>query len=534
MRAGGKLGRDVETAPASSPGLPVRRTAYALVYLASLALFGRELARFRDAQTGLSSLILFGDHFAPRRLPQLADVPLYTYAHSDGYDGQFYAQMAVAGNPFDPALARALDAPAYRERRILVPLAVHLLALGRPAAIVQLFALANVICLALLAALLARWWFPPGDLGNLLRWAGVVFSAGMVVSTTRSLIDGPALLLLAVAARQLERGRHRPAAVLLALAGLARETSLLAAGAFWTPGQTPAERRRALGATVVAAGPALGWALLLASHFQHLGGLRNLAGPFAALPDKGRALGAAWRAHGFDRALRGELLVLLALAVQIGFFVARRHHRDLWWRLGAAFALFAPFLGAPVWEGFPSAAARALLPLSLAFNRLAPRSRRGLALLVAGNLGLLAVPDLLGSITPSEQVAFVGGVRTHYQDGWLVPEHAGRDTWRWSSRSASLALDNPGPAPRSATLDFQLRSVTARTVAVAVGDAPPRRLALAADRPLAVHLGPLPLPAGRTEMVFSTDAPPWSEPGPTGRPLAFSLHRFFVSVAPEP
>ena len=62
-------------------------------------------------------------------------------------DGQFYAQLAVAGNPFEPAVAVALDSPGYRARRILFPALVHLAGLGQPARILQIYALANLLCL---------------------------------------------------------------------------------------------------------------------------------------------------------------------------------------------------------------------------------------------------------------------------------------------------------------------------------------------------------------------------------------------------
>jgi hypothetical protein len=276
------------------------RRRFALVYLACLCAFARQVARFGDRHTGYSSLILFGDHFAPQRLRRLADVPLYTYARQVGYDGQFYAQIAVAGNPLSRDLAQALDAPAYRERRILLPLVAHAVGLGRPALIIQLFALANLFCLALLGALLARWWFPPTDLDNLIRWAGILFGAGLVVSATRSLTDGPALLLIAIGARQLERGRVRAAAVVLGLAGLVRETSVLCAAAFWpseptAPGEpTRAARRRALLATIVCVGPIALWTLILFGHYGRIGGLRNIAPPFFALAGKARELAGVW------------------------------------------------------------------------------------------------------------------------------------------------------------------------------------------------------------------------------------------------
>jgi hypothetical protein len=528
---------DVQTHVLHLGGLIWRRR-FALVYLACLCAFARQIARFGDRDTGYSSLILFGEHFAPQRLPQLAGVPLYTYAQQ-GYDGQFYAQIAVAGNPFSRDLARALDAPAYRERRILLPLVMHAVGLGRPRLIIQAFALINLFCLALLAALLARWWFPPTDLDNLIRWAGILFGAGLVVSATRSLTDGPALLLIAIGARQLERGRTWAAAVVLGLAGLVRETSVLGAVAFWpsAPGEPVRRaRRRALLATIVCVGPIVLWTAILFGHYGRISGLRNIAPPFFALPSKARELADVWRTHGFNDVIRDEILVAATLAVQIGFLIARPQPREPWWRIGASFAGFAAFLGWPVWEGFPSAAARALLPVSLAFNRLVPRTRRGLLLLAIGNLGLLALPDLFASIVPTEQVAFVDGVSARYGAGWLAPERAGRDTWRWVSSTATLWLDNPNVGPRAVTLDFQLRSVSARsvTVSVATNPATTGRFTLLPDRTVPVHLGPLTLPPGRTTVVFSTDLPAWIEPAPNPRPLAFSVHRLQANVAPAP
>lgn len=503
--------------------------------MACLGGFSHALARFHDPHTGSSSLILFGEHFALRRLPRLADVPLYTYANQDGYDGQFYAQMAVAGNPFDRALARALDDPPYRERRVLLPLVVHLVGLGRPVAILQIFALANLICLAVLAALLARWWFPPTDLHNLLRWAGVVFGAGMVVSAARSLTDGPALLLVAIALRRIERGHTWPAAAVLALAGLARETSVLAAAAFWpAPGAPPSVRRRALWASLACLGPVAVWVAILAARHGRVGGLDNLAPPLSALYAKARELGAAWRARGFDAAVRDELLIAAGLGVQIAFVAARPRAGQPWWQVGAAFAALVAFLGWPVWEGFPSAAARAALPLTLAFNRLVPRTRHGLALLLAGNLGVVALPDLLDAYAPTEQVVFAGGVGALRREGWFPPEHDGRRTWRWASDRATLALGTPDRRTRTVALDFALRSVSARTVTVTVGTTgPATSVTLLPGHLVPVHLGPFELPGGATDVVFSSPDPAWHEPGAGGRPLAFAVYGFYATVIPD-
>src|SRR5689334_5373141 len=94
---------------------------YAIAYVALAAIFLVQLRTFYHPDTGFTSMIWFGDKFASRRLPSLENVSIYTI-DGPGYDGEFYAQIAVAGNPFDTALVKALDAsPSYRDRRVLVP-----------------------------------------------------------------------------------------------------------------------------------------------------------------------------------------------------------------------------------------------------------------------------------------------------------------------------------------------------------------------------------------------------------------------------
>jgi len=59
---------------------------------------------------------------------------------------------------------------------------------------------------------------------------------------------------------------------------------------------------------------------------------------------------------------------------------------------GASYAVLMIFLGDAVWESYPSAAARVLLPMTVAFNILVPRGKWWPILLVVGNLGVLASP----------------------------------------------------------------------------------------------------------------------------------------------
>src|SRR6187551_1681063 len=210
------------------------RGRYLVAYLALATSLLAHVRWFYHPGTGFSSLIWFGEQFAPTRIGALAETPVYTQPAA-GYDGQFYAQIAVAGSPFDPALRTALDSPSYRNRRVLFPLLAHLLGGGEPTRVVGVYALGNVAVWLLLAFLLARWWFPPTDLHNLFRWAGTLFGVGVIISLARSLVDAPALLLVACGVRAIERNHRVLGAVLLGAAGLTRETSVLAAPALLPP-----------------------------------------------------------------------------------------------------------------------------------------------------------------------------------------------------------------------------------------------------------------------------------------------------------
>jgi hypothetical protein len=507
------------------------RGRYVAIYLAMAASVPLSLRHGYHPHTGFTSLILFGDRFAPQRLDTLRDLPVYTLARSVGYDGQFYAQIAVAGNPLDRRLNGALDSVGYRARRALLPLAAHVVGLGRPAWVLQVYALSNLICWWLLAMLLARWWFPPTSLHNLIRWAGTLFGAGVLVSVTRSLTDVPALLVIALAARALELKRSTTAAALFALAGLVRETSILAVPTLLSPPGAPRRWRRAFAAVALCCGPTLVWAAVLALRYGHVGGERNFALPFSALVGKLRSIAALQRVHGFSAGIRGEIWAVVALLTQVGFMLFRPRPANPWWRLGAPFALLVVVLGAAVWEGEPSAATRAVLPLTLAFNMLAPRGARGLLLLVAGNLTVLSATTIL-SAPASEQTVFVHGVSSSSGAGWLEPEQADGHSWRWASGAspAVLRLHNPSGEALSVTLEFRLSSVVDRRVTIAapgtIDD-----VALHGNHRLPVRVGPFALPPGDTNVTFDSRAPPWIEQVASGRRLAFAVQDLYAVVA---
>ena len=138
------------------------------------------IADFAEPENGFTQLIVFGSKFADQALPEVRETPHTVIDDSHGYDGQFYAQIAMDPLLRDPALHGALDNFSYRSRRILMPAVAHIAGLGQPFWILQAYALLNVVCWLVLAAVLLRW-FRPGDPEGWIRWSGVLF--GRVFST---------------------------------------------------------------------------------------------------------------------------------------------------------------------------------------------------------------------------------------------------------------------------------------------------------------------------------------------------------------
>src|SRR5262249_47973782 len=160
----------------------------------------------------------------------------------------------------------------------------------------------------------------------------------------------------------------RPGASLagFAAAGLARETSLLA-----LPGalERPWISRRNLFFSIAAVAPLALWIAYVRWRVGPGGaGARNFAWPLAGFAGKWSAIAASFASEGDRRIVWTTLLATLALTAQAAYLIARPSIEDRWWRIGAAYVALFFVLGEAVWEGFPGAATRVLLPMTLAFN----------------------------------------------------------------------------------------------------------------------------------------------------------------------
>jgi hypothetical protein len=371
---------------------------YRGIAVALSILFLASVAKFYHPGAGFTAFIAFPDgheHVSAA----MREVPHYHYVH-ETYDGQFYAQRALDPLVRDAAYDRAMDLAPYRARRILFSWSAYVFGLGRPAWVLEAYALQNVLAWLILAVLLTRW-IPLTSARGIALWAACLFSHGMLWSVRFALLDGPSLVLICLAVLAVEKNRPLVAACLTGLAGLGRETNVLATAAQPVPRDWRSFVRLAV-AIVIAALPLLIWLDYLRSIYRStlLSGTNQLVLP-------GTALVGTWRNVLFHQiptngplSLQGLWLWLLfALAVQACYVVVRREHRMAWWRVAAAYAVLMLVLDRDLANPNTGAITRVLLPLTVGFNILLtsePRRKRFWTWFIAGNthliLGRLVMP----------------------------------------------------------------------------------------------------------------------------------------------
>ena len=524
---------------AALPAPRWRRSLGSLVCVAcaaSVMLFLWSVAQFYQPGTGFSSLIAIGDQANPP-VTELRETPHYVYENSAGYDSTYYVQLALNPTLRNPELKKAIDNPQYRARRMLFSWVAWAAGLGQPTWIVQAHALLNVVCWLVLAGVLFRW-FPPTSWENFLRWFGVMFSHGVCMSVHDSLVDGPSLLLVAIALAWVEDGRQVRGMAMLALAGLGKETSLLAvtglADGGWRSMRTWV--RFALTAGLVAL-PLAVWFGYVHWRFPSAGdaGLNNFTLPFAGLAEKWGAVLGDMVTHPYSSTYRAAAAALVAATVQLGFFMLWRRPGEIWWRVGASFAVLMVFLSTPVWEGYPGAFTRVLLPMTLAFNVLVPRGRVWLVVLIAGNLNVLAG---LKEFSPPGRDFFqltgepkaVAAVQVARTTGWYgVEEYAGL-RWRWSAGDAVLGLRNGSGRPLQVIIRGRAASALDRRQLVIRAAGVQVWSGTLADQVVPFQCGFV-APAGESLISFTTDQAPHAVGADTRR-MAFKVFNLEVVVQP--
>ena len=506
------------------------RDWYRFAYVAAAGFFVWTAAQSYVPGKGFTGL---------HRIRELQRLDYYVYQDTDGYDGQYYAQLAVKPLLKSRDLRAAVDNLPYRARRILFCWTAYVLGLGQPWLVLQVYSLQNVICWLLLAWLLMRW-LPPTSLGNLARWAGTMFAWGMTMSVREALMDGPSLLLIAVGVMLAEKGRRWASACVLGVAGLGRETNLLAV-VIHVPGRdwSPRELLRAAGRGMLLVGPLALWMAYLWWVFREPSniGRENFAAPFQTFFAKWADALSDFRANGWDSSGKWTLLLLSSMTVQLLVSLLRPQWTNPWWRIGAAFAVLLIFLGPAVWGGFPGAAPRVVLPMALAFNVVLPRGRWWWPVLLLGNLSILTAPAQLAP--PGRESFRLEGpaavwkasanrsIEVIFGDEWYQGERSSLEYWRWSRGSAGIVINNPQTVPVEIELDFDLRAFDPRIVRVFQGKIL-RWQGLVGRESAEVRLPHVWLETGDNPWSFGVEGPPSHPNGDTIRPVTFNLRNLVI------
>lgn len=339
---------------------------------------------------------------------ELPAVRATTHAHNEqdsGYDGQFYAQMAVDPLLRDPDIDRALDNPGYRAHRVLLSWIAWAITPGAgPAARLEAFAWINIVAWLVMAVLLTRW-LPPTDARMFVLWAGALVGHGWIASIRHSLTDGPSVLLMAIAIALVERRRPWWSALVIGISGLARETNI-AAGVVLLR-EIRADLRSVLGVgarLILCILPLALWLDYLRSIYgQHaFAGGGHITVPLVGLLWKVRMTIDLVAGSGFTGPALITAATVLALFGQLAALVwcTREwiRHRTLsldWLLIAWVFAGLALTAHRVIWDGTPGAFTRVLLPLSVGVNVLLGTSRTASWwLIVLANLSILGLAVL--------------------------------------------------------------------------------------------------------------------------------------------
>jgi hypothetical protein len=187
---------------------------------------------------------------------------------------------------------------------------------------------------------------------------------------------------------------------ILGIAALARETTLFGLTLLRIP-RSPREWLRAAGVIALAIVPLLVWqdyvwSIYRTTSFRNQGLVTT---PFAAFLHKWAISVRGVLRDGIASPHMWALAATLGLTVQAAFVMTRRNYADVWWRVAMPFAILMVVLAWEAWGGFPGAAARALLPMTIAFNVLLRDvpTRRMWLWYVLGNISLIYAPTVLRS-----------------------------------------------------------------------------------------------------------------------------------------
>ncbi len=515
----------------------ISRIAFGGIYLFAVIIMLVKFSDFKIPHYGYTWLPQFGSYFHSAKSETFKSTT-HLITSEWGYDGQFYAQMAV--DPFlkDTETLGAFDNFIFRTRRLLFSLIPFAIGGGDPQAALNVYCVQNIFFWLGTSVLLLRW-LPPYSLQNTFRYVAILYTSGLVSSITNALLDGPALLLVILALFLYDCKAKIASNIALGLAGLGKETSVFAAIHNGIPSLTkPLEIAKTIGYLSIVAAPVFVWLAYLGT-INPPGASQSLGTSNFNWPGFGwwnavhslfeKANETGWNANRLTTAG-----FLIAMPIQAISMILIFDFKNAWWRVGMVFAIFTIILGDQVWVGLVGSAARVVLPLTVAFNLIAPRKKRWLPILLAGNLLTLAGIYQLDRVNPPASQLLIssdysgsidlgsdGYPSMQWTDGWFPQERLGNDHWRWSSGKSTITINSTAQRPAVAIISFKTRSIAERSVDILANG----KTIATFDSPLdptPVLYIEIPIRRGSNIIEFRSDTPPSRIPSDP-RDLAFMI-----------
>jgi hypothetical protein len=326
-----------------------------------------------DSRNGFLRLIYFGQNFQDNRIQEIREIDPPNLSPS-GYDGQFYAQIAVDPSLRHEGLKNATYGElAYRARRIGLPFLAFCLGMGQPFPILQAYALLNFLFWILLLITLDRYQKLNTSRGILLA-ISIMWSTGTLTSLARSVPDLPAV---AFSTWALVLQSHPAANLFIGIAALFKETAILSfPRVAWPEGKDPNHAiRKYLVSALIVFGPIMAWSIYIYFHLptETMAGTGNFSFPFFGLFNKMQGSvkqlldGFSHREWLYLPYFLFELVCPLSLLIQSVYMIIHYNTFSNAWKTGIGFVVLFCFLGSGVW-GDQYAYSRVLLPLTVSFN----------------------------------------------------------------------------------------------------------------------------------------------------------------------
>lgn len=261
----------------------------------------------------ITGFMVIGDYF---KAPQIWTSQTLIHKGSVGYDGQFY--YYIAHDPFILGQTyNHIDFPAYRYQRIIYPLTAWLLSFGQPKLIPFMMVAVNLLGILLgtyfIILILKHYGRSP--------WYSLFYASfwGFLLCLLRSLPEPLAITFVVMAVFFYLKGQTLRQVVVLSLAALTQETTLLVSMAFLFYFFRKKDFRRSLNMLF----PPLvysGWQLYLYGHFQtfsFVGGTQNFGLPFCGIIQKFLSFGPGGSLYEKYAELLFLVLVLILIITAV-------------------------------------------------------------------------------------------------------------------------------------------------------------------------------------------------------------------------